>query len=682
MAGGWWRSTLTNLDAGSPANLAVSVPPNLAPRGHDKLVSIATGAGLYLTGTPSVTVGGELYYADDTYTIDVGKPRLVKWNGSLNTVVLTIPDVGVTPAKAILSMVADANDNIYISTWDSGTSATTFAGRVFKYTTASGTIVAFGDNVFSGGRLPLSLAIDTTTLYVGATRQDPTKHASIWSIDLGLGTTAPAYILSDTVIAGATISSVVRTTATTTYKITAVDAYSQESGGSSEISVVTNPELDASTYNSLTWTARTGASTYNIYRTAGHTSTGKLAGTAGVTYTDNGVAGNSASVPTAPATAVSPLVEGGYLGGGGGVNTDYQYVATLTRDGITSEAVYGNVFLGSSIQGPGFNNTNIDVTVNFYDALTTIKVYRIQGPGTKGLTHTVTMLPNLSGNVVNFYDNVTNGDGTDPPKAPVAPTPSFSANVDPTTTTTYKVTSVTATGESIAGSTSSVAAKATLSTNSKVTPSWSAVSGASTYNVYRTAGHTSTGKIGNTASLTLADTGLSGDSTTAPLENTSGTPIGGVAALSVYSSKLYAALYNDAGIFGTVQLCDGGVIADSDVAASGTSRAYNGYTALAVFGSNLYAAYWNNDTTPYMLVRKFDGTTWSTVLTINTSSARPILAFAKTSTTLYMIGGGDASNTMLYQTTDGTTWKLLTTYVPTSKEGSPIIGIVGVPGGF
>ena len=93
---------------------------------------------------------------------------------------------------------------------------------------------------------------------------------------------------------------------------------------------------------------------------------------------------------------------------------------------------------------------------------------------------------------------------------------------------TYKIVATNATGHSIAsqGKTTTTAA-ATLTGVNYNQIDWQAVPGASGYDVYRTAtngtGPTTVGKIGSTTTtVTFNDTGLAGDSATAPTVNTSG----------------------------------------------------------------------------------------------------------------------------------------------------------------
>ena len=76
---------------------------------------------------------------------------------------------------------------------------------------------------------------------------------------------------------------------------------------------------------------------------------------------------------------------------------------------------------------------------------------------------------------------------------------------------------------STAGSTST--GQSVLSGSVYNTLAWAAVTGAVSYDVYRTAGGATQGYIGNTSLLTFNDTGLTGNGWTAPAYNTSGSVV-------------------------------------------------------------------------------------------------------------------------------------------------------------
>ncbi len=92
----------------------------------------------------------------------------------------------------------------------------------------------------------------------------------------------------------------------------------------------------------------------------------------------------------------------------------------------------------------------------------------------------------------------------------------------------YKVTSVTASGESTGSGTGpTFAGNAILSGSNYNIVAWSAVSGAATYNVYRSVDNVTFLLVGNTASTSFHDTGAAAGPATPPVSNTTMTLLDG-----------------------------------------------------------------------------------------------------------------------------------------------------------
>ena len=557
MASGWWKSTHANLALGSPVDFAVTTAPQ-APRGFPKLASIATGAGHFLGGTPAIVVDDVIYYAGDNYTQDTEKPVLCRYDGRVTTEILELPYItGTTPSKAILSICADDDGRLFISTWDSGTTSSNFAGRVYVY---DGTLTRIDGGLFTAGKLPYALAWFNSALYIGVNQQDPDLPSPGEIVKLpanGLpGGPTPTCTLTGT---------------THTYRVgaygTAFPAVSSPIGKSASVSVLNRATLDSGVYNSLSWDDPGGTVWNSIGRTVSSLATGEIQST----------------VP--PTT-------------------------TLNDTGL-------------GLQGSDRSNV-----------------------GSENITLTVT------------------------------PTPAQA------TTSTYKVGAVVGDFEFLSSAVN-VTTPATLYSDLYVALSWTAHSGATAYNIYRTAGHSSQGLIGTTASTSFNDTGIAATTATPTTYSTS-LAAGGVSCMVVYNSNLYIGTYQASGSFGKVWKIDTSdtLTLSTTAAPGGTARAYNGYTAGIVFNSNLYMGYWNDDTTDICLIDKFDGASWSTVKTISGAGARPWMCFAEADSTCYAYGGGDGKTGILYDTTDGTTWTDQSALLPSSLEAVPFIGSVNVLGGF
>ncbi len=94
---------------------------------------------------------------------------------------------------------------------------------------------------------------------------------------------------------------------TYTYKVVAMHRHGQTAASSAGSTATGNATLSTSNYNSVTWTAVTGATAYRIYRTVASgtspTTTGQVAVVGVVTqFDDTGIAGDSSTAPTANTT--------------------------------------------------------------------------------------------------------------------------------------------------------------------------------------------------------------------------------------------------------------------------------------------------------------------------------------------------------------------------------------------
>ena len=681
--GGWWKIRSSDLDPAEwPADMEVSATPT-APRAWSKITNLVASNSHYLGGTPSAVIDGVLYYVGDDYTLGVTRPPINSWNGTLAAEVVRIPLAGSTVPIAILSMVVHSGI-LYLSTLDSGTTSTTWAGRVFKFNPETQSLVTFGSDSFTAGKIPYSLAVLGGKLWVGTHRQDPTLYGEIWSINLSTEVTTREQRMSDGILDPPTISSVVHTRASTTYsyKVRSVNADSEASNSSETATNVSNDgALSGTVYNTISWGAVTGAASYNVFRTAGGATQGKIANTASTSFVDDGDAGDASSpgtttLPT-PITAVNDF-NIGFINGGAA--TTYTYEATILRGGVES--------LVSPTRTTTTGPTTLDAThyielsvgiaglPSYQDGATTVNVYRRVGGATQGIIAAI--VPVAPFWATTFRDDGDVGDGTVPPIA--SPTISSVVATKPSETNTYKVTARTASGATTESNAVSVSAKTTLDASNYNTITWGAVSVATSYDVYRTVGFAPLGKITNTASVSFVDDGDAGDASSPPTENGSGVNKGGVTSLMPLDTSLFIGLANTSGTFAEVwKRSAAGVYATSTTATGGTATTYNGFTAMGTFGTSLYAAYWNQDTTKICKIYKYDGSTWSTVLTIDGGDIVPILRFHTEEGVLMAIGGGRQQYGILYRTVDGTTWEDCTGLMPSAVEGLPVVGSIRIP---
>jgi len=119
-------------------------------------------------------------------------------------------------------------------------------------------------------------------------------------------------------------------------------------GGTTGTTTTGNATLDTNNFNTLSWTAVSGAVTYDIYRTVAGLSPstlGKITNTASTSYNDQGAAGNLAAVPTTNST--------------GGI----QWLADNTSDiGGAATARPRDVNAGRNVNAVGGNFTTVAST--------------------------------------------------------------------------------------------------------------------------------------------------------------------------------------------------------------------------------------------------------------------------------------------------------------------------------
>ena len=155
--------------------------------------------------------------------------------------------------------------------------------------------------------------------------------------------------------------------------------------------------------------------------------------------------------------------------------------------------------------------------------------------------------------------------------------------------------------------------------------------------------------------------------------------LGGATSMVSFQGKLLVGTDNADALRGKVLARSAdSTYAVSDTGTGGTAKVNNGYLSMVEFQSNVYASYWNPDTTAISLIRKFNGSAWSTVYTGTTATLRPFISLFVANNKLYAIGGGNNLSAALVRSTDGTTWENLTPYLvgPTTETALPVFGLV------
>lgn len=158
-----------------------------------------------------------------------------------------------------------------------------------------------------------------------------------------------------------------------------------------------------------------------------------------------------------------------------------------------------------------------------------------------------------------------------------------------------------------------------------------------------------------------------------------GASLGGVQDLVFYDGKLYAAIDNENGTAGEVRVRGTDGTWAQSVAGPNTT-AMNGYTRLLVFNGLLFGAYWADDTPDVSIIRKFDGSSWSTVYTGASGTLQPVIALFEHAGYIYALFGGDGRDPALIRSATGasSSWTDLSTiiFAATDAEATPAIASV------
>lgn len=147
-----------------------------------------------------------------------------------------------------------------------------------------------------------------------------------------------------------------------------------------------------------------------------------------------------------------------------------------------------------------------------------------------------------------------------------------------------------------------------------------------------------------------------------------------VSSLLSFQGQLYIGTMYAAATFAKVLVRDyTGAYTTADTGTGGAATAGNGYLAFCEFNGNLYAAFWNNDTPAQAKIRKYNGSSWSTVYS---TLAKPFASLFVENGYLYAYSVGLGLTASLVRSSDGTSWTDLTAQLVGSSQGLPLVGVV------
>lgn len=179
---GWWVST-NDTFAGASNVVSHSIPKDV--RGFSEVAILASDTdnnGIF-GGSPGIAGvwKNKLIYSPGGYTVGTTSPTLRLFDGTFDRLVATIPNTsaGVVP-KAVMSILV-ANNEIYLSTLDTGSTYADWSGRVFVFDVLSGVLSPVGA-AFPAGHIPYSLAWHDGRLWCGTHRQNQGVSGRVYFI--------------------------------------------------------------------------------------------------------------------------------------------------------------------------------------------------------------------------------------------------------------------------------------------------------------------------------------------------------------------------------------------------------------------------------------------------------------------------------------------------------------------
>jgi hypothetical protein len=204
---------------------------------------------------------------------------------------------------------------------------------------------------------------------VGTTTDDATNKLQVTGSakitgNVGLATASPTQALTvngqvNTLALSTPVAPTVTPTGTTgatsySYVIVAKQGDGSVTAGSTAGTTATgNATLTSSNYNALSWTAVTNAASYDVYRSVGGATQGKLTNVTTNSYNDQGAAGDASTAPTTGTTGNVTVASGTGLLVTGSLQGNSIYASSAAKVGLSSGGFVG---VGST-SGVNFSST-------------------------------------------------------------------------------------------------------------------------------------------------------------------------------------------------------------------------------------------------------------------------------------------------------------------------------------
>lgn len=183
---GWWLSINDKFN-GAAIVVSDAVPRD--PRSFNEIATFAAGSAGMQGGFPGVMANWQnrLLYAKGGYTVNTDRPPIHIFDGQFDHEIVTLPPTtsGTIPKGAMSIYTTDGQ--IFVSTFDSGTSAADWSGRVFALDVEDASLTQIGET-FPTGHIPYAFTSHMGKLWCGTNRQDPTFPGRVYSIRPGIDT--------------------------------------------------------------------------------------------------------------------------------------------------------------------------------------------------------------------------------------------------------------------------------------------------------------------------------------------------------------------------------------------------------------------------------------------------------------------------------------------------------------
>lgn len=179
---GWYKSDVPGLDTGVDASIVsgASARPN-GPRGQIIVSPFTATRPLYGFPGHAVAVNNRMIYAAGDYTVATDLPPIRTWNGTSDYLLARVPRDGSGNIPKAITTIINGDGNIYLGTWDYGTSNADVAGRILKLDPNSGQLTNVGNVNTLTGYIPQALCFHNGELWAGLGRSD-TSAGKIYRI--------------------------------------------------------------------------------------------------------------------------------------------------------------------------------------------------------------------------------------------------------------------------------------------------------------------------------------------------------------------------------------------------------------------------------------------------------------------------------------------------------------------